>query len=174
MKDQQIDEMDVKSLGEFIIKELVVISFKNKLLNYIEKNSINVQTEKELNDLNIKATSLLGKFQECHKAAFKLHLKNDESAKQLLDLCTVYINILYNSFLNPINYALNKKAMRDSKKSLQIGKISLWAAVGIAFLSFALTIYYGEISKPIEKREVIIQNSNPAIQTNDTIKVTEK
>ena len=95
--------MQIDELRNYIVDKLVGQEYNRKLKTAIEKTPINRMDKKELQELQGNANLLLNEFQYCHKRAFILHLENTKSANELLNVCAIYINILYNSFLNPMN-----------------------------------------------------------------------
>lgn len=111
-------------------------------------STIDASNQERLDKEYSAIKELLLKFQENYRQLFKIAIKESTShddkitARAYLEVNQLYLNIIQNLYLNPINYRLNKlnneKSIKKANWSIYIGIasiligviISLWSSIG--------------------------------------------
>lgn len=170
-------EVTLEQLVNLLIGENSYIVQFNSIKNRFPYASINKSKENRLNKEYQSFTDLLVNIQSIYQELFKITVNkntpiNDlRKAENYLKLCSQYLNIIQNIYLNPINYRLNQL---NNKKSLRFAWIVAIVSLVLSSVSIVLTCYYGEKSIPntcpLSKKSSITNIEKICIeQTNDSI-----
>ena len=190
-----------------LIYELIAKTNNNSLIKqYNDKeNLFNSESVKNTNDFSLltekynEFSKLLNDFQRNYKKLYAIAVdlgqegEDRAKAKIYMDIGVVYLNIIQNLYLNPINYQINKLKSEESllkaEESIELGINSIcWAKISIliAIVSFIIsivissiglskTIFYGKNPTPcsccaVESSSVTVQ----PILEQDNCKVENK
>jgi len=175
--------MKEKSLKD-LVKELIknknsLVDQYNDKQNEFTNGEIYTANQTILDGQYTSISELLTRFQKNHRLLFKIFINTStsdtdkEEAKTYLKVNEFYLNSIYNVYLNPINYRLNKlnaeESIAKANESILLGRKSIICAMIIAIfstlLTFSITIWQNCTSR--KQNEIIykIENNTDTIKT---------
>jgi hypothetical protein len=167
-----------------LVKEL--ITDDNSLVNqYNTKqqefhcSTIDTSNQEKLDKEYLIIKELLLKFQENYRQLFKIAIKESTlhddkiTARAYIEINQLYLNIIQNLYLNPINYRLNKinteKRIKKANCSIYIGIASILIGVIISiWSSFGEFTFDSNSENDINDKMQIIEKSD-SCETENSI-----
>lgn len=144
-------------------------------------SAIDTANQEKLDKEYLLIQELLLRFQENYRQLFKIAIKESTShndkitARTYLEISELYINIIQNIYLNPINYRLNKL---NNEKSIKKANWSIYIGIASIFIGFILTIcgsFFAQdsISNSVSEKTQIM-NTNDSCKNENNINSLEE